>query len=63
MSQDALLVICIQDTGKKVEVLNQAIAPQKEMKYIKDEKFKCVFEDRENGHKSETDYRMIILEK
>lgn len=63
MSQDALLVICIQDTGEKVEILKQVIASQKEMKYIKDEKFSYLFEDSENGHKSETDYRMIILEK
>ena len=32
-------------------------------KRLTDKEFKYVFEDCDSGHKSETDYRMIIIEK
>ncbi|WP_075350829.1 class I SAM-dependent methyltransferase [Algoriphagus marinus] len=59
----SLLVVCIQDTGDKVQFLNQAIDVEKQLKRLDDKKFKYTFEDKESGHKSETDYRMIIVEK
>lgn len=58
-----LIVICIQDTGNKVEILNQSISFEKPLKRLVDKKFKYTFEDAESGHKSETDYRMIAVEK
>ena len=58
-----LLVVCIQDTGNKVQILNHAIDSETKMKRLADKKFKYLFEDSESGHKSETDYRMIIVEK
>jgi SAM-dependent methyltransferase len=58
-----LIVICIQDSGKKVQILNQAIDVEKQLKRLTDKKFKYTFEDAESGHKSETDYRMIVVEK
>ncbi|ADR21086.1 hypothetical protein MATR_12840 [Marivirga tractuosa] len=57
----SLVVVCIQDTGGKVQILKKAI--HNDDKLIADEKFKYVFEDTESGHKSETDYRMVIIEK
>jgi 2-polyprenyl-3-methyl-5-hydroxy-6-metoxy-1,4-benzoquinol methylase len=63
LKPEALLIVCIQDTGDKVQILNQVINAKKNLKHLIDKKFKYIFEDRENGHKSETDYRMIIIEK
>lgn len=59
----SVVVVCIQDTGDKVQTLNQAIDFNKRHKRLAEKKFKYVFEDSENGHKSETDYRMIVIEK
>lgn len=35
----------------------------KRHKRLADKEFKYVFEDSDSGHKSETDYRMIVIEK
>jgi 2-polyprenyl-3-methyl-5-hydroxy-6-metoxy-1,4-benzoquinol methylase len=59
----SLVIICIQDIGKKVETLNQAIDFEKEEKRLFEKRFKYTFEDEESGHKSSTDYRMIVIEK
>lgn len=58
-----LLVVCIQDTGKKVNILNETIDFKGQLNRIANSKFKYIFEDGESGHKSESDYRMIIAEK
>ena len=60
---DCLVVICIQDTGNKVRTLNQAIDFQRHLLRLTDTMFKYTFEDDENGHKSETNYRMIVVKK
>ncbi len=59
----SLVVICIQDTGDKVQTLNEAIDFAKRLKRLVDKEFKYVFEDSDSGHKSETNYRMIVIEK
>lgn len=59
----SLAVVCIQDTGDKVETLNKAIDFEKRLKRLFDKEFKYVFEDSDSGHKSETNYRMIVIEK
>ena len=59
----SLIVVCIQDTGDKVQILNQAIDFEAKRKRLTDKDFKYIFEDKNSGHKSETDYRMIIAEK
>jgi len=59
----SLVVFCIQDTGDKVEILNNAIHFEKQLKRLTDQKFKYTFEDKESGHKSVTYYRMIGVEK
>lgn len=55
------IIFCIQDTGKKVTILNEAINSVTSFQRIKDKKFEYIFEDQE--HKSKTDYRMIIIKK
>jgi len=57
------LVVCIQDTGNKVQTLNQAIDFNKPLNRLADKKFKYIFEDDESGHKSESDYRMVVAKK
>ena len=59
----SLVVVCIQDTGDKVQILNKAIDFEKRLKRLADKEFKYVFEDKDSGHKSETNYRMIVIEK
>jgi 2-polyprenyl-3-methyl-5-hydroxy-6-metoxy-1,4-benzoquinol methylase len=59
----SLVVVCIQDTGEKVLTLNKAIDFERKQKRLADKKLKYIFEDSESGHKSETDYRMIVIEK
>ncbi len=58
-----LVIFCIQDTGSKVETLNQAIDFEKKRNRLVDRYFKYTFEDEETGHKSETNYRMIVIER
>ncbi len=58
-----LLVICIQDTGNKVQILNQIIDSEQQSNRLVDKKFKYIFKDSESGHKSETNYCMIAIEK
>lgn len=59
----SLLVVCIQDTGHKVQILNNAIDFEKRLNRLEDKTFKYIFEDKDGGYKSETDYRMLIVEK
>ena len=61
ISTGCLLVICIQDTGKKVHILNQAIDFERRLDRLVDKKFRYVFED--DKHRSESDYRMIVVVK
>lgn len=58
-----LIVVCIQDTGDKVPILNRSIDAEKPRKRLADKRFRYVFEDRESGHTSAFDYRMIVIEK
>ncbi len=61
VSIGSLIVVCVQDTGDKVQILNQAIDFEKRLNRLVDKEFKYVFED--GGHKSETKYRMIVIKK
>jgi 2-polyprenyl-3-methyl-5-hydroxy-6-metoxy-1,4-benzoquinol methylase len=61
IKKGCLVVFCIQDTGKKVEILNKTIALEVGVEKIEDKIFKYVFQDGE--HKSETNYRMVVIRK
>lgn len=63
IEKGCLLIFCIQDTGKKVKILNETFDIKDQLERLVDEKFKYVFEDSESGHKSETNYRMIVVRK
>ena len=59
--KNCVVIFCIQDTGKKVEILNGAIHFKKSIEQIVNQKFEYLFEDTKSGHKSKTNYRMIII--
>lgn len=63
IKKGAIVVICIQDSANKVDILNQTISFNKYIKKLKDTKFIYEFEDKESGHKSTSKYRMIVVKK
>lgn len=63
IKKGCLLIFCIQDTGKKVNILNETIDHRGQLDRLVDKKIKYIFEDSETGHKSETNYRMIVIRK
>ena len=56
-------MVCNQDTGDKVQVLNAAIDYDRVHKRLIDESFEYVFEDKESGHQSASAYRMVVVKK
>lgn len=63
IKKGSLVVVCIQDTGDKVHTLNKAVDFEKELLRMTEKKFSYTFEDRDSGHQTETDYRMIVFQK
>ncbi len=57
------IVFCIQDTGKKVEILKESINFDQLIDLVVIKKFEYTFEDQEIGHKSKTNYQMIVAKK
>lgn len=62
MAEGAQLLICIQDTGTKVRVLEGVIS-ESSAEIIARRHFTNVFEDTESKHHSETAYQMIVVSK
>lgn len=58
----AVIVICIQDTGKKVEILNKTLTTTKKAKVFKELGFNYEWIDKDSGHTSYTNYKMIIIQ-
>lgn len=63
LKNGSLVVVCIQNTGDKIQILNKAIDFKKREKRLADKNFRYTFEDSDSGNKTETDYRMIVIEK
>jgi 2-polyprenyl-3-methyl-5-hydroxy-6-metoxy-1,4-benzoquinol methylase len=63
IKKGCLVIFCVQDTGKKVEILNKTIRFGKQFERLVDKKLKYNFEDIVSGHKSSTEYRMIVVKK
>ena len=59
ITKGCIVIFCIQDTGKKVEILKETISFQVGLNGIEDKKFKYTFDD--GGHKSESNYRMVVI--
>lgn len=58
-----IIVICIQDTGKKVEYLTELIEENSSIVMQENKQFNYTFEDSETGHQSNSPYRMIAVQK
>lgn len=58
-----LIVICIQDTGNKVQILNGAIDYNGEFDRLAERRFKYHFGNNRDEHTSESDYAMIVAVK
>jgi 2-polyprenyl-3-methyl-5-hydroxy-6-metoxy-1,4-benzoquinol methylase len=63
INSGSMIIVCIQDTGNKVLILNQAIDKARKLKRLKDLAFSYTFCDDETGHKSVTNYRLVIVVK
>ena len=59
----AVIVICIQNNGKKIQILSNAINTQTSFCVLTDSDFQYRFEDQKTGHRSISDYKMIAIEK
>lgn len=60
----SLICFCIQDTGRKVEILKDTIIHTGlDFEVINDSRLIYQYEDKESGHRSETKYGMYIVEK
>ena len=62
IKKGCLVVFCVQDTGKKIEILNKTIDFEKQRNRLIDKKFEYLFKDSDTGHQSKTDYRMVVVE-
>ena len=62
IKQGSIIIFCIQDTGKKIEILNTVLSSEN-LENLEDKKMKYTFEDKETGHSSTSDYRMIVVKK
>lgn len=61
IAKGCLVIFCIQDIGNKVKILKNIIDLKENVDLIEDKKFNYVFEN--DGHKSETNYRMLVIKK
>jgi 2-polyprenyl-3-methyl-5-hydroxy-6-metoxy-1,4-benzoquinol methylase len=58
---DTLITICLQNTGKKVEILNGIISTEDVIEETNRTSLVYRYEDKESGHSSETMYEMVTL--
>ena len=60
-NKGCMIVCCIQDSGEKIKILKETINAEKKAVIIEEKKFKYTFEN--NGHQSESNYRMIVFKR
>lgn len=58
-----LITICIQNTGKKVEILNSIILNNSNLNTVNQTELTYSFEDKESNHRSKSKYKMITVRK
>lgn len=63
LKTQSILVICIQDTGNKVQILNQTLDFHSPLYRIEEKKFQHTFEDKKHQTSTETNFRMIAVKK
>lgn len=57
------VIFCIQDSGKKVQILNEILNVDNIYSKLLDQSIEYLFEDKKTGHKSKSKYRLIIVRK
>lgn len=57
------VIFCIQDSGKKVPTLINTVNAANSVQKLIDKKLEYIFHDKSSGHKSKSDYRMIVISK
>lgn len=60
---ESIVVFCIQDQTKKIDILNETIAQVENLERLVDQKYLYTFSDQESDHESVSDYRMIAIKK
>ena len=64
IEKGGVICVCIQDTGSKVKILKEAIQNSDiDFEILNDSSLIYKYEDKESGHKSETNYLMYIVRK
>lgn len=57
----AIIIFCLQNTGKKVEILNKTIDSQTNIERLKEIDLQYEYKDSQTGHSSKTNYKMIVI--
>jgi len=60
---NALITICIQKTGKKLEILNSIISGKNNLVLVNKTELVYKYEDKESNHSSESKYEMVTVRK
>lgn len=60
---ETVVIFCIQNTKKKVSILNSTINIMGDIQRIHETSFPYQFKDDETGHVSTTDYKLIAVKK
>lgn len=63
MRPEAIISICIANTGDKFKILETTIEPEIAFQMIQNDAFNYQFIDQESGHTSITPYKMLSLKK
>lgn len=63
MKLGAVLVICIQDSGKKVSILKEVMVRTNQLNILLEKPFEYTFQDPESEHISVSNFQMIAAEK
>lgn len=60
-SPNTLITICLQKTGRKIEILHSIISSKKNLEIIHQTELIYRYEDATSKHSSETKYDMIVI--
>ncbi len=60
---NTLITICIQKTGKKLEILDSLLSNKQDLEIIDRTELIYKYEDKETNHSSETKYEMVTAKK
>lgn len=59
----ALITVCIQKTGKKLEILKSVCSESKSLELYHESSLTYTFRDKESAHTSKTEYALVSMKK